>query len=204
MSMFDQHVSALIVYDCQSLLNIRKEMQLNQRFEHHSSPQPYCLLTNWLTCDAHLIHYGKGVWGEEGSMVFCLSFGLTLLLPLNMVLLSSPVCDGSGPLCLLMSKCGMASSVEWLPLMHQGVDHAILRNLTRDCLSTQRNTVLHLALLNVCSVANKTFMLKNFFVSKHLDFIFLTETWLRPDELRGLFWAPSPELWVLKLPSHLW
>ncbi|XP_013859206.1 RNA-directed DNA polymerase from mobile element jockey [Austrofundulus limnaeus] len=40
-----------------------------------------------------------------------------------------------------------------------------------------------LALLNVRSLTNKTFIMNDFFCSNSLDFMFLTETWLSPGEL---------------------
>ena len=39
-----------------------------------------------------------------------------------------------------------------------------------------------MALLNVRSLTNKTFILGDFFVSRHLDFMLSTETWIRPGE----------------------
>uniref|UniRef100_A0A3P9CJF5 SCAN box domain-containing protein n=1 Tax=Maylandia zebra TaxID=106582 RepID=A0A3P9CJF5_9CICH len=39
-----------------------------------------------------------------------------------------------------------------------------------------------MALINTRSLSNKTFLLKDFFSSYDLDFMFLTETWLRAGE----------------------
>ena len=39
-----------------------------------------------------------------------------------------------------------------------------------------------MALINVRSLTNKTFMLNDFFVSRELDFLFLCETWLSPGD----------------------
>ena len=38
---------------------------------------------------------------------------------------------------------------------------------------------IRMALLNVRSLANKTFLLNDLFTSRELDFMLLTETWLR-------------------------
>ncbi len=60
-----------------------------------------------------------------------------------------------------------------------GVD---LRNLQPlRCGSTQarEGITFNLALLNARSLANKTFILNNFFTSRELDFVFLTETWIQ-------------------------
>ena len=36
-----------------------------------------------------------------------------------------------------------------------------------------------MALINTRSVCNKTFILRDFFVSHDLDFLFITETWMK-------------------------
>ena len=69
----------------------------------------------------------------------------------------------------------------------RGVDHRNLRTLKRA--SPSDNFNVHLALLNVRSITNKTFLLNDFFTSRKLDFMFLTETWLREGDL-----APFSEL----------
>ncbi|RXN13078.1 RNA-directed DNA polymerase from mobile element jockey-like protein [Labeo rohita] len=44
--------------------------------------------------------------------------------------------------------------------------------------SSSADLLLRFALINVRSVANKTFILNDFFASRELDFMFMTETWL--------------------------
>ena len=44
---------------------------------------------------------------------------------------------------------------------------------------SSKSTTLKLALINARSVSNKTFILQDFFSSHNLDFLFLTETWLK-------------------------
>ncbi|KAK7918616.1 hypothetical protein WMY93_009900 [Mugilogobius chulae] len=48
--------------------------------------------------------------------------------------------------------------------------------------SSTGRTPLRLALLNTRSMSNKTFLLNDFFVSRDLDYMFLTETWLHVGE----------------------
>ena len=69
-----------------------------------------------------------------------------------------------------------------VPAGRRGVDRRNLRSLKRASVSLDAVT-LDLALLNVRSVTNKTFLLNDFFTSRKLDFMFLTETWLREGEL---------------------
>lgn len=42
---------------------------------------------------------------------------------------------------------------------------------------------LTLAVMNVRSLSNKTFILNNYFTESNLDFLLLTGTWLIPDDL---------------------
>ncbi len=42
---------------------------------------------------------------------------------------------------------------------------------------------LRMALINARSVVNKTFIINDFFSARHLDFLFLTETWLTTGDL---------------------
>ncbi|XP_032366676.1 LOW QUALITY PROTEIN: uncharacterized protein LOC116685831 [Etheostoma spectabile] len=56
-----------------------------------------------------------------------------------------------------------------------------LRSLSRFSLQADRCSV-HTALINVRSLTNKTFILNDFFTTHDLDFLLLTETWLKPGE----------------------
>ncbi|XP_056586108.1 uncharacterized protein LOC130407337 isoform X1 [Triplophysa dalaica] len=62
-----------------------------------------------------------------------------------------------------------------------GVDCSSLRLLNRAVPSATEDSTLRLALSNVRS--NKTFLLNDFFTSRELDFMFLTETWLHTGDL---------------------
>ncbi len=44
-----------------------------------------------------------------------------------------------------------------------------------------------MALLNARSIVNKTFLINDFILSRGLDFLFVTETWLNVDEIDPLF-----------------
>jgi len=46
------------------------------------------------------------------------------------------------------------------------------------CSQTPEHLAAKLALLNARSVSSKTFILKDFFIQRHLDILFLTETWI--------------------------
>lgn len=75
-----------------------------------------------------------------------------------------------------------------VPTRRRGVDRRNLRSL-KHVLSASDTLILNLALLNVRSVTNKTFLLNDLFTARNLDFMFLTETWLREGDL-----APLSEL----------
>ncbi|XP_055015067.1 uncharacterized protein LOC129410609 [Boleophthalmus pectinirostris] len=64
----------------------------------------------------------------------------------------------------------------------RGIDRRNIRELARAQSLSSGHTKLRLALLNTRSLANKTFLLNDFFVSRDLDYLFLTETWLREGE----------------------
>lgn len=52
--------------------------------------------------------------------------------------------------------------------------------------SRQQLNQSRMALLNACSIANKTFVLKDLFIRKNMDFLFLTETWQRIMEFSSI------------------
>ncbi|KAJ8401996.1 hypothetical protein AAFF_G00372310 [Aldrovandia affinis] len=67
----------------------------------------------------------------------------------------------------------------WQSRVHRSdVGHAYLRQLRRAAPTAGVELNLRMALLNTRSLANKTFLLNDFFTSRDLDFMFLTETWL--------------------------
>ncbi len=49
-----------------------------------------------------------------------------------------------------------------------------------------------MALMNARSIVNKTFLINDFILSRGLDFLFVTETWLNVDEIYPLF-ETAPE-----------
>ncbi|XP_013881019.1 uncharacterized protein LOC106530015 [Austrofundulus limnaeus] len=61
----------------------------------------------------------------------------------------------------------------------RGVELTNLRPLSRASIAAKDETTISSALINTRSLANKNFILNNFFISRELDFMFLTETWLR-------------------------
>lgn len=65
---------------------------------------------------------------------------------------------------------------------NRGVVHSSLRLLKPSCPPASNELTLRMALTNVWSLASKTFILNDFFVSQELDFLCLCETWLSPGE----------------------
>lgn len=194
LSIYRSHASALLVYDRQSLLNFKfaQEMLYNQRSGHQSCPPPP-LLANipahlWRTPYPRSKRTRKR--GKRGGV----------LLQVRAHLRSCKANTGLSSGHLVAQRClrwihhiesgevhagfQQQPPVVWMhrarKASHRGVNHRNLRMLARDSSARTGNIQIRLALLNVRSIANKTFLLNNFFVSKHLDFLFLTETWLRP------------------------
>lgn len=52
--------------------------------------------------------------------------------------------------------------------------------------SKEYNPTIRLALINVCSLKNKTFILNEFIRARNLDFLFITETWLNAGNMDAL------------------
>lgn len=73
-----------------------------------------------------------------------------------------------------------AKSPSFQHLRWHGVEQTNLRlvDLDAPALEVSDPFRLRLCLINGRSVANKTFILKEFFTSHVLDFLFLTETWI--------------------------
>lgn len=63
-----------------------------------------------------------------------------------------------------------------------GVDFGNFRMLRRASNQAGGETIVSLALLNARSLENETFILNDFFTSRELDFMFLTETWIQIGE----------------------
>ena len=75
------------------------------------------------------------------------------------------------------------TQVPWRSLRRcgRGVDHSSLRLLKRTGPAASDELTLQMALINVQSLASKTFMLNDFFISRELD-LFLCETWVSTGE----------------------
>ncbi|KAK7929483.1 hypothetical protein WMY93_005878 [Mugilogobius chulae] len=83
----------------------------------------------------------------------------------------------------------------------RGVDLGCLKPLGRNSsLGHDEDVTLHLGLINARSLANKTFVLRDFFTSRKLDIMFITETWLRTGETMPFSELLSPDCSFLSLP----
>lgn len=80
-----------------------------------------------------------------------------------------PVCSSPSP------QFGTAST--GFCARREGVNHANLRLLRRALFSPSVITPPKMPLINARSVANKTFLLNDFFSFHKLDFMFITESW---------------------------
>lgn len=82
------------------------------------------------------------------------------------------------------AQCGLmsVSLPGQLRVPRGNVVHTNLRPLRRASTSMTPNVTLRMALINATSLANKTFLLNDFFTSRKLDFMFVTETWLHTGE----------------------
>ncbi|XP_070398301.1 uncharacterized protein [Nothobranchius furzeri] len=70
---------------------------------------------------------------------------------------------------------------------HRGSNPSNLRPLTPAVsVVSDSSTSLCMALLNSCSVNNKSFLLNDLILSKNLDFLFLTEVWQQTSDYSGL------------------
>lgn len=72
-------------------------------------------------------------------------------------------------------------------LRRGGVNLQSLRPLDREPLMAEGLTPTRIALVNARSLTNKSFILNDFFTSRALDFLCVTETWLNASELSSLF-----------------
>ncbi len=77
----------------------------------------------------------------------------------------------------------------------RGVNHLILRSLrdgnpvnffNQSSLSSSDTIPVTMALINARSLSNKTFILNDLFASNKLDFLFVTETWLKGGDMSSL------------------
>ena len=120
---------------------------------------------------AGLVHPGRGGYGAVPHL--CVS-----RLWLDPVAACLVPVTGSDDLFLPHGPCPPCS--RW-----HGVDPGNLRPLCRDPLSAacpDPPAPARFGLANARLLANKTFILKDFFTSRGLDFLFVTETWLSAGE----------------------
>lgn len=71
----------------------------------------------------------------------------------------------------------------WSRVCTRGIDLQNLRSIHCERQLIKVDTSFHMALLNVRSVGNKTFMVNDFIRNNKLDFLFLSETWLKVGDL---------------------
>lgn len=71
-------------------------------------------------------------------------------------------------------------------LRRGGVDYRHLQQLARATQTVDVLAPIRCALVNARSIANKTFILKDYFTSQDLDLMFVTETWLSVGECAAL------------------
>jgi len=83
----------------------------------------------------------------------------------------------------------------------RGVQHAHLRPLIRTTPSASPERKLCMALLNARSIVNKTFLLNDFFTSRELDLMFLTETWVHAGEYTPFSELLPPDCTFFSSPS---
>lgn len=87
----------------------------------------------------------------------------------------------------------------WMRARGGGVNHSNLR-LLRRAPNNNEMTTIQMAVLNTRSLANKSFVLNDFFLSSERDFLFLTETWIRPGESVSLSEFLPPECAFVSTP----
>ncbi len=94
-----------------------------------------------------------------------------------------------------------APSQVFLPRLHRrGVNSANLRPLCQVSQLAYESICVKMALVNSRSVVNKTFILNDFFTSQCLDFLFLTETWIKVGDLSPFTELVPPDCDFLSSP----
>ncbi|KAI2642381.1 hypothetical protein H4Q32_025373 [Labeo rohita] len=84
----------------------------------------------------------------------------------------------------------------------RAVNHNVLARLSRSAnTSSSENTPLKCALLNVRSLSNKGYIIRDLIIDRELDFIFLTETWQQPNDF-SLLNEAAPPGFVYKSQPH--
>lgn len=88
-----------------------------------------------------------------------------------------------------------------LPVHRGSFNSSNLRPLDRVVPSVSESCTLRLALIHVGTLANKTFLLNDFFSLRELEFMFLTEIWLRQVSSRN---SPSFFLFSVTFSAPVW
>lgn len=86
-------------------------------------------------------------------------------------------------------------------LRRGGLDHQNLCPLGRSPQPASKTVFARLALVNARLLANKTFILNDFFTGRRLDFLLVTETWLNLGDLSPLSELIPPDCNYLNSPQ---
>ncbi len=204
LSQIFQYVSTILVYDKQTLFDIRNavEISINKdlRESNGSFPTPLSTISESLSQLPCAFPGRKRRWrrGKRGGVLirwklYLASFAVPHSYP--SARRYELVRDRYFPWrCLEPSYCWIRPVV---PVFHSippkvllrrgGVDLINLRPLCHPSRSVGDPIVVRMALVNSRSLVNKSFILNDFFTSRGLDFLFVTETWLNVGDLSP-FW----------------
>lgn len=196
-STFFQHILTHLIYDKQSLLLIRDslELRINQDSSEPNSTTPPLEFTvpGYLRRSLYIAP-GKKRRRKRGKRG-----GAAVRWKIYLASLSGARCLPSAPrrgtffdCCCprdrwiqpVMPVVSSPPSQVFLPRLRKGgVNSTNLRSLCLTSQLTHEQFSAKMALINSRSVVNKTFILNDFITTHHLDCLFITETWLRVDDL---------------------
>ncbi|KAI2645456.1 RNA-directed DNA polymerase from mobile element jockey [Labeo rohita] len=216
--------SALLIYDRQTLYNIRaSEDTLSGRYElgnQTTSLPPFLADILAFLRRSPCVIPRKKRWRQRGKRR-----GVLVRFKAYLASTMSVRCPRDGS-CVPVAPRSLATRGRWLcpvfssstgitegdlsigpspPVrvqvrVRRGVDSSHLRPLGRAVSSASDDRTLRLGLINARSLANKTFLLNDFFTSRELDFMFLTETWLHAGELTSFSELLPPSCDFLSSP----
>ncbi|XP_055020382.1 uncharacterized protein LOC129411985 [Boleophthalmus pectinirostris] len=218
LSILCQDFSGLLVYDRQALFNLKcsHELFLNHNFEDQASRFPPHLAS----VPAYLLRSPVSTRrkrprkrGKRGGVLVRVkaywraNAGIIPLLatPGNTALQGSHGLRWIQPVTPVRLDTGLRHLPLAAPLhkrlaKRRGVDLGRLRLLRRSSTRTPQDMTIHLGLLNARSLANKTFLLNDFFTLRNLDFMLLTETWLQVGESSPFSELVPPNCYYLNCP----
>lgn len=199
--LFCQEVLSLLAYDRQTLLDIGafRDLSKPNLMAHGASLPPFLrdipVFLRRPPCYLCCKKCSRR-WGKHGGLpVRCKAYlksscvtdphSDNMVSPVAMCFLRTrarwiwAVLPGSAELDQLI----LPPSLRRIRINRRGVDHGNLDPVNQTSSTASEDHMLHRALLNARSIANKTFLLNDFFTSRKLDFMFLTETWLHKGEL---------------------